>query len=135
MKKQKAKIRSKENNLDEINPVSERGSMQSLNKSNMYAFDRKTYLPPHKNTLKEKSMAQLSNLSYYENFAEDRSQSRHNMTMNNTNMREAISCTNKFCKNHGYNMQNQSIDCHSMCRNSIMTPVNHVSESFIIQPH
>lgn len=111
--------------------------MQSIRKNNQYAFERKTktYLPPHKNTLKEKSMAQLSNLSYYENYEEDRSQSKHNLTMNTAKMRESASCTSKHCQHHGYNFQNQSIDCHNICRNSLMTPSNHVSESFIIQPH
>ena len=60
----KPKKKNKENNLDELNPMSERGSMMSLKKSRKSFQNRNTALPPHKNALKEKSMAQLSNLSY-----------------------------------------------------------------------
>ena len=71
MKQHKTKLRNKENNLDEINPVSERSSMASLKKSNISPMNRTSHRPPHNKALKEKSVAHLSNLLYYEPTSDD----------------------------------------------------------------
>jgi len=92
---------NKENNLDEINPVSERGSYSSIYANNIRANrDRKHILPSYKNTLKEMPMNQLSNMSYNENSYDlHQSMPIHQFQMQNPNMRNILSCTNKACKN------------------------------------
>jgi hypothetical protein len=132
IKNWKAKIRNKENShLDEINPVSERCSLMSLKKSSKKSpSERKTTLPQFKNTLKEKQLSQLSNLSYGKNTNEMKnSESIHNMSCSHPKMLELMSWKNQH--NGTYDFTNQSV----MCRNSIMTPMNYRNESFVIQPH
>lgn len=117
IKKHKAKVKNKENNLDEINPVSERCSMASLNKFGRTSLDKKPMLPPHRNALKEK--ANLNNTTYHEQHYNVRnSTSVHNLSMNTDNLRQASTCKNHHHKDKRYDF------CH-----------HSMNESFVIQPH
>ncbi|CAI2377380.1 unnamed protein product [Moneuplotes crassus] len=133
----KKKIKNKENNLDEINPLSERGSMGSLKKS-LRSSIKGIKLPPHDKALKERSVAHISNLSYHDNsYDEEFYNQKNKQTLNNLHMRDAVSSTNLLGSQNNCNIVHQSMDIHSnLFRNSIMTPVNyHGNESFVIQPH
>lgn len=87
---------NKENNLEDMNPVSERGSLVSLpiNKKRS-PFERKTTLPPQDPSLKEKSLAHLSNISY----CEHPSEIRQAMTTKNARTSQKHSSSNR-CSHH-----------------------------------
>jgi len=90
IKKQK-KMKNKENNIDDINPMSERASMISLKKSMKSPLNRNN-LPPHSKALKEKSMAHITNLSYCEQSYNDNNYpSKSNLTLKNSHMRDPVS--------------------------------------------
>lgn len=119
IKQKKVRQKNKENTLDEINPMSERCSLMSLKKGNRSPVDTRNQLPPSQKTLRERSIAQLSNMSYNEQpFKAQNSDSIHNLSLNTAQMRGATTCKNRHCQNKGYTFCDQSIN-----------------ESFVIQPH
>ncbi|CAI2377727.1 unnamed protein product [Moneuplotes crassus] len=138
IKKSKKKNNKKENNLDEINPMSERGSMGSIKKS-MRSSIKRRMLPPQDRTMKEGSIAHYSNLSYRDrSYNEENYNNRNNQTLNNLHLRDSLSCKNNLNpRKKIYDGVHQSMDTNTnMLRNSVMTPVNnHANGSFVLQPH
>lgn len=90
IKQKKTKQKNKENTLDEINPMSERCSLMSLKQGNRSPVDTRNHKPTTQKTLRERSIAQLSNMSYNEQpFKGQVSDSIHNLSLNTLQMRGA----------------------------------------------